>query len=112
MAAGIPVGKSRTVDAFAVSALLVGSASGVYAQFGPSMFTIASDFFHKNGSKVGNIKRIRDAEILGTVITLAMGWGGSVVTRSPIPLVVSALYAAVSIGAWEYAIAHPAKEDK
>jgi hypothetical protein len=95
--------------AVAVTVLIVGASSGVYAQFGPSMFTISSDFFHENGKVEGNKKRIRHAEILGTIITLGMGWAGSVLTKSPIPLVGSALYSAASIGAWEYSMAHPAK---
>lgn len=99
---------AHLAGAVAVSTLIVGASSGVFAQFGPSMFTIGSSFFHENGSVVENTRRIREAEILGSVVTIAMGWGGSVLTRSALPLVVSVAYSALSVGAWEWAMRHPA----
>jgi hypothetical protein len=104
--------KKAIASSIAVTVLIVGASSGVYAQFGPSMFTIASDFFHEGDSKVGNVRRIRNAEVLGTIVTVAMGWAGSVLTNSRLPLIGATLYAGLSVGAWEYAMAHPAKTEK
>lgn len=102
---------TKLAGSVAVSTLIVGASSGVFAQFGPSMFTISSSFFHENGSKEGNVKRIRNAEVLGSAVTVAMGWGGSVLTGTILPLLVSVAYSAVSVAAWEYAIKHPASGD-
>lgn len=103
-------GQTSMSGAVAVTVLIIGASSGVYAQFGPSMFTISSDFFHENGAVDGNKRRIRNAEVIGSVITVAMGWAGSILTRNLLPLIGSAIYAGVSVGAWEYAMAHPASQ--
>ena len=108
--ATIQIASATATQSVATTVLIVGAASGVYAQFGPSLFTISSDFFHGQKSFRGNVQRIRQGYILSTVITVAMGWGGSVLTRSALPLLGAAIYAAISDGACEYAIAHPASE--
>ena len=98
----------QLAGAVAISTLIVGSASGVYAQFTPSMFTMGSSFFH-DGNEAHNKRRNREGLAVGTVITVAMGWGGSVLTRSRLPLIVSVVYAGVSIGAAEWSMAHAPK---
>jgi hypothetical protein len=106
----LPGANLHNAVAVSTTVLIVGAASGVYAQFGPSMFTISSDFFH-DGHVEGNKRRIRNAEILGTAITLAMGWAGSVLTRSMLPFAGAAIYSGISVAGWEYAMAHPARDE-
>ena len=53
--------------------LLIGEASGVFAGFCPSWFTVASPFFHEQEAKSGNVKRIRAGEAAATAIVLATG---------------------------------------
>ncbi|MDA8311016.1 MAG: hypothetical protein M0Z46_10480 [Actinomycetota bacterium] len=99
----------QLAGAVAISTLIVGSASGVYAQFTPSMFTMGSSFFH-DGNEDHNKRRNREGLAVGTAITVAMGWGGSVLTHSQLPLVVSIAYAAISVGAAEWSMAHAPTE--
>lgn len=96
----------------ATAILIVGTASGVFAEFCPSWFTTASPFFHEQEAKDGNVKRIRQGEIAAGAIVVAMGWAASRVTGDPLPLLASALITAVSIAGYEYQIAHPASEDE
>jgi hypothetical protein len=92
--------------------LLIGEASGVFAGFCPSWFTVSSDFFHDNGAVEGNKKRIRQGEIAATAIVVSTGWAVS--ARSPgwVPLYASIGISAIFIGGYEWAIAHPSREDK
>ncbi|MFD9893706.1 hypothetical protein ACFWY9_30540 [Amycolatopsis sp. NPDC059027] len=91
--------------------LLVGMASGVFAGFAPSWFTVASPFFHEQEARPGNIKRIRWAEVAGSVITVAMGWALAHDARSAKPLIAAVLISAVFTGGYEYMIRHPATDD-
>lgn len=91
--------------------LLVGMASGVFAGFCPSWFTVASPFFHEQDSFDGNVKRIRWGEIGGTAITVAMGWALAHNDRRATPLVASVLISLVFVGGYEYMIRHPASGD-
>lgn len=91
--------------------LIVGEASGVFAGFCPSWFTVSSPFFHDQASKDGNIKRIRWGEIGATAIVVATGVAISWQTKSSLPLWVSVLTCAVFIGGYEYMMVHPASED-
>jgi hypothetical protein len=103
---GMPTGSSP-IATVALTALIIGSGSGVYAQFGPSLFTVSSEFFNREGARDENVRRIRVAEVMGTAVLMLMSWGGSVVTRSPIPLFGGAAYAALSVAGYEWAIRHP-----
>ena len=91
--------------------LIIGDASGVFAGFCPSWFTVSSPFFHDQDAKDGNVKRIRWGEIAATAIVMATGIAISSHTGSNLPTVVSALTCAVFVGGYEYMIAHPAKEE-
>jgi hypothetical protein len=90
--------------------LLIGEASGVFAGFCPSWFTVASPFFHEQEAKAGNISRIRAGEIAATAIVLGTGWAVSAPGNRK-PLLFAAAIAAVFIGGYEYQIAHPSKDD-
>lgn len=104
---GLPIGPSP-IGTVALTALIIGSGSGVYAQFGPSLFTVSSEFFNKEGARDENVKRIRVAEVMGSVVLLLMGWGGSVVTQSTIPFLGSVGYVFFSVAGYEWAIHNPA----
>lgn len=92
--------------------VIVGEASGVFAGFCPSWFTVSSEFFHGQGSREGNIRRIRMGEIAATIIVMATGIAISYQMKSQVPTVVSALTSAVFIAGYEWSIAHPSSEDE
>lgn len=90
--------------------LLIGEASGVFAGFCPSWFTVASPFFHEQAAKDGNIKRIRAGEVAATIIVLGTGWAVSAPGNRQ-PLLWAAAISAVFVGGYEYQIAHPSKDE-
>lgn len=100
-----------TGNRLAITALIIGEASGVFAGFCPSWFTVSSPFFHEQDAKAGNVKRIRWGEAAATVIVLSTGGAMSYISGDPVPLVSSAVICAVFIGGYEYMIAHPATGD-
>jgi hypothetical protein len=89
--------------------LLVGEASGVFAGFCPSWFTVASPFFHEQAAKDGNVKRIRAGEVAATAIVLATGWAISRQTGSQFAIIASAAISAIFVAGYEFQIAHPSK---
>lgn len=91
--------------------LLIGEASGVFAGFCPSWFTVSSPFFHEQEAKEGNVKRIRWGEAASTAIVLATAGAVSHQMKDPIPLVAGVLICAIFIGGYEYMIANPSKVD-
>lgn len=91
--------------------LIVGEASGVFAGFCPSWFTVSSPFFHEQSAREGNVKRIRWGEAAATAIVVGTGWALSYHTKSALPLLVSLATCGVFIGGYEYMIAHPAADD-
>ena len=97
-------------DAFFIP-LIVGEASGVFAGFCPSWFTVSSPFFHEQDAREGNIRRIRWGEAAATAIVMGTGLVLAEITGSPWPFWVSAGTCAVFIGGYEYMIHHPASED-
>jgi hypothetical protein len=98
-------------DDITVIILIVGEASGVFAGFCPSWFTVSSPFFHEQEAKAGNVKRIRWGEAAATAIVLSTGWAVSYRQVSNAPLFASAAICLVFIAGYEYMIAHPATED-
>ena len=92
--------------------LLIGEASGVYAGFCPSWFTVASPFFHQQEARAGNIRRIRWGEAAATAIVLATGAAVTASTRDPVPFWASAAIAAIFVAGYEYQIAHPSTDDE
>ena len=91
--------------------LLIGEASGVFAGFCPSWFTVSSPFFHEQDAKDGNVKRIRWGEIAATAIVVATGVAVSARSSNNIPIYASLAICAVFVGGYEYMIAHPATDD-
>lgn len=98
-------------DQITVIILLIGEASGVFAGFCPSWFTVSSPFFHEQEHRAGNVKRIRWGEAAATAIVVATGAAVSHRTGDPVPLIASLGICAVFIGGYEYMIAHPSKDD-
>lgn len=101
-------------DDITIIILLVGEASGVFAGFCPSWFTVASPFFHEQEAKAGNVKRIRAGEAAATAIVLATGAAVSARGSGPgkwTPLIASIAISAVFILGYEYQIAHPSTDD-
>lgn len=90
--------------------LLIGEASGVFAGFCPSWFTVASPFFHEQEAKEGNIKRIRAGEVAAAAIVIATGWAVASRSTGNIALWASLAITGVFIGGYEYQIAHPSKK--
>jgi hypothetical protein len=89
--------------------LLIGEASGVFAGFCPSWFTVSSPFFHEQQAKEGNVQRIRWGEAAATAIVVASGAALAYRTGKGSMLVASALISAVFVAGYEYMIAHPSK---
>lgn len=98
-------------DTVALSILIVGEASGVFAGFCPSWFTVSSPFFHEQEAKAGNVKRIRWGEVAATAIVVATGAAVTQVSKSWVPFAVSVGISALFVGGYEYMIAHPATDD-
>src|SRR5579859_3123327 len=103
--------EARSADRAVILILLIGEASGVFAGFCPSWFTVASPFFHEQEAKEGNVKRIRWGEAAATIIVMATGAAVAYQQRDPFPLMASALISAIFIAGYEYQIAHPSTED-
>lgn len=97
-------------DDITIVILLVGEASGVFAGFCPSWFTVSSPFFHDQAAKEGNIKRIRWGEAAATAIVVATGFAVSMRSASKLPLFASLAICAIFVAGYEYMIAHPSKE--
>ncbi len=89
--------------------LLIGSASGVFAGFCPSWFTVSSPFFHDQEAKEGNIQRIRWGEGAASIIVVAMGYALSRTHRDPTALYASIVIALVFTAGYEYMIKNPSK---
>lgn len=98
-------------DDITIIILLVGEASGVFAGFCPSWFTVSSPFFHEQASKEGNVKRIRWGEIAATAIVVATGAAVSMRSNNNLALYASLGICGVFVSGYEYMIAHPASED-
>jgi hypothetical protein len=100
-----------STDEAIVIILLIGEASGVFAGFCPSWFTVASPFFHEQEAKSGNINRIRAGEAAATLIVLATGWAVSK-QGNRIAFWASVIICLVFIFGYEFQIRNPSKNGK
>jgi hypothetical protein len=98
-------------DDIIILVLLIGEASGVFAGFCPSWFTVASPFFHDQAAREGNVKRIRAGEVAATIIVVATGWAVSRNRPNNIGLWASIVISAVFVAGYEWQIAHPSKPE-
>ena len=94
-----------------ISILAAGDAANFYSGMLPSLFTISSDFFQGQGSRAGNIKRIRQGEAAATALSLAMGLGASLVVQNWLPLFVTAGTCGALLVAYEFALRNPASQE-
>lgn len=99
-----------TKDDATIWILLVGEASGVFAGFCPSWFTVSSPFFHEQSARAGNVQRIRWGEAAATAIVVASGAALAYRTGKPSMLFASVLISAVFVAGYEYMIAHPSTD--
>lgn len=94
----------------ATTVLVIGEGAALFAAFCPSWFTVRSPFFHDQAAKAGNVNAIRQGEVAGAVITVAVGAAGSAMVRSPLPLAGAVLVSIVMVVGYEWSIAHPSSE--
>jgi hypothetical protein len=99
-------------DDITILILLIGEASGVFAGFCPSWFTVSSPFFHEQEARQGNVRRIRWGEVAATAIVVATGAAVSVRTKTKMPLYASIGICAIFVAGYEYMIAHPSSSDE
>lgn len=91
--------------------LLIGTAAGVFAGFCPSWFTVSSPFFHEQGAREGNIKRIRWGEAAATGIIAALGISMWAETDDVMHFWAAIIISFIFVAGYEYMIAHPATGD-
>jgi len=106
----LPTGDKGNGAAVATTILVIGEGASLFAAFCPSWFTVRSDFFNDQGSRDGNVAAIRQGEIAGTLSTMLVGFGASIMTGSSLPLYGAAIVCGVMVAGYEYSIAHPAAE--
>jgi len=102
---------SEAADDITIIILLIGEASGVFAGFCPSWFTVSSPFFHEQSAKEGNIKRIRWGEIAATAIVTATGAAVTHRTGKKLPLLAAIGICGVFVAGYEYMIANPSSDE-
>lgn len=98
-------------DDITIIILLIGEASGVFAGFCPSWFTVSSPFFHEQEAREGNVKRIRWGEVAATAIVTATGAAVAYRTGKALPLIASLGICGVFVAGYEYMIANPSSDD-
>lgn len=106
-----PMAGGVSRDDMTIFILLIGEASGVFAGFCPSWFTVSSPFFHEQAAKEGNVKRIRWGEVAATAIVVGTGAAISYRSDKNHALWVSIGIAAIFVAGYEYMIAHPATDE-
>lgn len=97
-------------DDITIIILLIGEASGVFAGFCPSWFTVSSPFFHEQEAKENNIKRIRWGEIAASAIVIATGLAVSMRSSNNMAVYASLGITGIFVAGYEYMIAHPSKQ--
>lgn len=93
-------------DAMGVTALCVADAAGMLAAFCPSMFTIRT-FGGGAVEGLNTRESIHIGMMLGSFISLVVGFGGTLVTRSWWPFMGTVLSLIILNGAYEWALRNP-----
>ena len=99
-----------TAGTIGITILAMGDAFNAYSGLLPSMFTISSDFFNQQGSHKGNVKRIRQGEVIATIASLGIGVGASLAAGSPLPFWGTAIACAGLLISYEFALRNPAPQ--
>jgi hypothetical protein len=99
-----------SADRITITILIIGEASGVFAGFCPSWFTVSSPFFHEQEAKAGNVKRIRWGEVAATAIVVSTGLAVSYRTKDPVPLQASLIISGIFVAGYEFMLRHPSTQ--
>lgn len=91
--------------------LVVTEIPNLYSGLLPSMFTISSPFFHDQAAREGNVRRIRQGEMIATVMSVAIGVASTKLFDSPLPLIGTLAMVGVLLACYEYALQNPATEE-
>ena len=102
-------GAALTAGTVGIAILAAGDAANFYSGMLPSLFTLSSAFFQE-GNKAGNIKRVRQGEVIATGLSLMVGFGASLAAGSALPFWATAATAGVLVLAYEFSLRHPASE--
>jgi hypothetical protein len=90
-----------------IAFLIMGDAAAFWSANNPSVFTVRA-FRRKGGDEARQTARdIRIGGLAGTGLAVAVGFGGSLVTKSYWPLTAAIGVIAFQWALWEWAIAHP-----
>lgn len=103
-------GAALSAGVVGITILAMGDSFNAYSGLLPSMFTISSEFFNGQGSRKGNVRRIRQGEVIATVASLGIGFGASLAAGSYLPLWGTAVACGGLLICYEYALRHPAAE--
>lgn len=103
---------AASANAMASTVLILGTGAGTFASFGPSWYTVRSPSFHEYGTKDGNIRALRQAELAGGIATMFQGIAASWLSGSWLPTVGAAVISGVMLAGYEYAIWHPVSHNK
>lgn len=95
----------------ATTVLVMGEAAAFVSATCPSGFTISSPFFHEQGARAGNVKRIHQGLLGAGVLTAGTGWAAGRLVGSWLPLV-GGIAAWAALGGWlEWCMRHPATSE-
>lgn len=103
--------KDASTATVAGTILVVAEIPNLYSGLLPSMFTISSPFFHEQGAREGNVKRIRQGELIATGFSLALGIASATLFESPLPLLGTVAMVVVLLACYEYALRNPATQE-
>jgi hypothetical protein len=91
-----------------ISALVAADAAAYMSAFNPSIFTIRTFRQAKLGASADETAAdIRRGMVLGGILTVVTGFGGSAVTTSWWPFLTAMLTLAFLVAAYEWAIRNP-----
>ncbi|MDA8333322.1 MAG: hypothetical protein M0027_19330 [Candidatus Dormibacteraeota bacterium] len=94
-----------TAGTVGIAILAAGDAANFLSGACPSYMTIASPFFQEH--REGNLKRLRQGEVIGGGLALLVGVGASLAADSALPFWVTAAVTAVLLAGYEWSASHP-----
>ena len=101
-------GAALTAGTVGIAILAAGDAANFSSGLLPSMFTISSPFFQQN--REGNVKRIRQGEVIATGLSLMVGVGASLAAGSALPFWTVMAVQGILLLSYKFALRHPASE--
>jgi hypothetical protein len=91
--------------------LIAAEIPNFYSGLLPSMFTISSPFFHDQAAREGNVKRIRQGEVIASLISIAIIEAGAHLFDASMVRLLGYAMMGVLLASYEYAVRNPAKEE-